>query len=88
METLLARVTPVTLKMRLRSHGANLTCVAALYTSVPSFLILGQIFLEILSGNHFGKHQLMTSCHLYPWPFDLKLNRCLKDHGIGLHAKL
>ena len=49
-------MTPVTLKLESRSHGASLTCVLPWCTSVTSLVFLGQIFLEILSENGFGKN--------------------------------
>ena len=43
-----------------RSQEANLTCVLSRCTCVPSLVILGQIFLEILNGNRFRKVTLVT----------------------------
>jgi hypothetical protein len=41
--------------MRSRSPGTNLVCVLPRCTCVPGLVILGQIFVEILSGNRFRK---------------------------------
>ena len=50
-----AKVTPVTLKMGSRSQRANLTSVLPWCICVPSLVILGEIFFEIICGNSFCK---------------------------------
>jgi hypothetical protein len=50
-----AKVTPVTFKIRSRSPGANLVCVLSRCPCVPGLVNLGQILVEILSGNRFRK---------------------------------
>ena len=47
-------MTSVTLKLWLRSPGSNLVFAMSWCSCVPNFVRMHQIFLQILSGNHFS----------------------------------